>query len=299
MKVHHDYGMGSGEARLGPCALSVVVPTRNEALNVGPLASRLQTALARSVGRWELIFVDDSDDGTPEVVGRLGAGLACPVRLLHRPRGSRPGGLGGAVWEGFAMARGRVLAVMDADLQHPPEVLLALLAPVLSGEADLVAGSRYGWAGGDAGLAGPWRHLVSGGCRSLVHLLVPESRPLQDPLSGLFAFRRSLLEGVELRPAGYKILLEVAVRARPVSVHNVGFNFAPRHAGRSKASLREGLVFLGHLARLVGASRSGRADGPGGLSSTLGQAGVDLRVEEPLEPVESPSCARQSAPRMA
>ncbi|HUC13715.1 MAG TPA: polyprenol monophosphomannose synthase [Acidimicrobiales bacterium] len=287
MKGHNDDGAGFSEAGARPCTLSVVVPTRNEALNVGPLAARLQAALSQTAGGWELIFVDDSDDNTPEVVARLvdEVGVGSPVRLLHRPTDTRSGGLGGAVRDGFAIARGRVVAVMDADLQHPPEVLPALIGPVLSGEADLVAGSRYGWAGADAGLSSPWRHLVSGGCRWLVHLLVPDSRPLQDPLSGLFALRRSLLDGVELRPAGYKILLEVTVRARPATVGNVGFNFAPRHAGRSKASLREGLVFLRHLARLVRASGRGRADRPEGPAA-IDIAGVDLRTKQLLEPIE-------------
>ncbi len=185
------------------CSVSVVVPTRNEAANVEPLAVRLAQALKDLEGGWELLFVDDSDDSTPAAVERL-IGLGLPVELLHRPPGARRGGLGGAVQEGFAKVRGTVIVVMDADLQHPPEVVPALVAPVLAGEAALVAGSRYVWAGGDAGLSGPWRHLVSRSCRSLVHLLVPPSRLLQDPLSGLFALQRSLLDGVALRPEGYK-----------------------------------------------------------------------------------------------
>jgi dolichol-phosphate mannosyltransferase len=145
---------------------------------------------------------------------------------------------------------------MDADLQHPPEVLAAVIGPVLSGQAELVAGNRYAWAGGASGLAGWRRHLVSWACRALVHLLVPSSRRLADPLGGLFAVRRSLLEGVALRPCGYKILLEVAVRCQPRSVGNVGFDFARRQAGKSKADLREGLLFLRHLGRLAAADRS-------------------------------------------
>ena len=230
--------------------MSVIVPTRNEAPNVELLEQRLTSALDNTPGGWELIFVDDSDDPTPEVIARL-VSAGRPVRLLHREKGARPGGLGGAVHEGFRLARGTVLVVMDADLQHPPEVVPALVSPVLSGEAALVAGSRYSWAGADAGLDGPGRQLLSRTCRAVVHLVLPVSRPLQDPMSGLFALRRLLLDGVVLEPTGYKILLEVTVRTRPAPVRNVGFDFAPRHAGRSKATLREGIVFLRHLVRLV------------------------------------------------
>jgi dolichol-phosphate mannosyltransferase len=244
-------GNDAGQQEAGwSCALSVIVPTRNEAPNIELLQQRLSSALDATPGGWELIFVDDSDDTTPEVIERVIA-AGRPVRLLHRQVGARQGGLGGAVQEGFKLARGTVFVVMDADLQHPPEIVPALVAPVLSGEAALVAGSRYSWAGADAGLAGPGRQLLSRACRAVVHLLLPVSRPLQDPMSGLFAFRRSLLDAVDLEPTGYKILLEVTVRTGPAVVLNVGFDFAPRHAGRSKATFREGMVFLRHLLRLV------------------------------------------------
>jgi hypothetical protein len=104
-----------------------------------------------------------------------------------------------------------------------------------------------------------------------------------------------LLDGVELRPAGYKILLEVTVRARPATVGNVGFNFGPRHAGRSKASLREGLVFLSHLARLVVAGRSrpgARPEPPAAVDMDAvdpdadDKDAVELRGRQVLEPVE-------------
>jgi dolichol-phosphate mannosyltransferase len=243
-----------GERRGGRCTLSVVVPTRSEAPNVATLVSRLTTALRPSGLDWELIFIDDSDDGTPDAIQETM--LASPtVRLVHRARGARPGGLGGAVSAGFRVARGEVIAVMDADLQHPPEVLEAVIAPVLSGKAELVAGNRYAWAGGTSGLAGWWRHLISWACKTLVHALVPSSRRLADPLGGLFAVRRSVLEGVDLQPCGYKILLEVMVRCEPRSVGNVGFDFALRQAGKSKADIREGLLFLRHVGLLAAADR--------------------------------------------
>ncbi len=235
----------------GACALSIVVPTRNEAPNVPVLVGRLKSALEGFAGGWELIFVDDSDDNTAEVVEALGRLADVPVRLLHRQRDARRGGLGGAVQEGFALSQGQVIAVMDADLQHPPEVLPALVAPVLSSRADLVAASRYCQGGGTGGLDGPWRRFVSWSCRWLTRRLVPASKPLEDPLSGLFALKRSVVEGASLRPDGYKILLEVAARGTWSTAANVPYTFAERYAGNSNAGLREGLIFFRHLSHLA------------------------------------------------
>lgn len=230
--------------------LSVIVPTRNEASNVEPLVSRLSSALANYGHDWEIIFVDDSDDSTPAVIEGLAAGNGHRIVLLHREGGERRGGLGGAVKDGFLKAAGRVFVVMDGDLQHPPEVVFSLVAPVLSGEADLVAGTRYGSAGNRDGLAGPVRHAVAVACRSLAHMLVPRSRALSDPMSGFFALDRSVLEGIELRPDGYKILLEVAARGNWHRARNVEYGFLKRLSGGSKAGVREGLVFLRHVWHL-------------------------------------------------
>jgi glycosyltransferase involved in cell wall biosynthesis len=236
-----------------PPVVTIIVPTRNEAPNVAPLVSRIGAALGSRPGRpgtpWEVMFVDDSDDDTPHAVRAVG--VDAPVHLLHRPPGARPEGLGGAVLKGFGAARGAVLVVMDADLQHPPELLPHLIRPILNGKAELVSGTRYVKTGATDGLSGPWRRTVSSSSRLLVHLLVPRSRCLSDPMSGLFAIDRRFVEGIELRPNGFKILLEVAARTEVQRVHNVAYHFAPRNAGVSKASLKEGARFARHLLSLV------------------------------------------------
>ena len=98
--------LGSVAVPVETCSVSVVVPTRNEAANVGPLVARLAETLKDVEGGWELLFVDDSDDGTPGAVDAL-AGHGWPVGLLHRPPGARPGGLGGAVQRGSPGSRAR------------------------------------------------------------------------------------------------------------------------------------------------------------------------------------------------
>ncbi|MHB1499440.1 MAG: glycosyltransferase [Acidimicrobiales bacterium] len=239
--------------------LSVIVPTRNEASNVGPFVLHLSGALANYDHDWEIIFVDDSDDSTPQVIERLAAGSDHRILLLHRQRGEREGGLGGAVREGFLKAAGRALVVMDGDLQHPPEAVPLLVALVVSGEAEIVAASRYGKAGNRGGLGGPYRQVVAIACRQLAHLLVPKSRSLSDPMSGFFALDRSVVDGVELRPDGYKILLEVVARGNWHCARNVDYSFSRRLSGESKAGLREGLVFLRHVWHL---SRDAEAEHP-------------------------------------
>src|SRR5437660_12403917 len=117
-------------------SLSVVIPTRNEAGNIAALLDRLS---AVSVGDGvELIFVDDSDDLTPESIEQRRQ--ACPHSIVvhHRPEGERLGGLGGAVAEGLKRARGEWIAVMDADLQHPPELLTELVDRAVEEDLDLV-----------------------------------------------------------------------------------------------------------------------------------------------------------------
>ena len=250
--------------------LSVVIPTRNEASNIEPLVRRLASALKDLGGGWELVFVDDSDDTTPDTVEHLASETDFRITLLHRWPGQRDGGLGGAVKLGFSKASGRVIAVMDADLQHPPEIVPALVSPVLSGQWDLAVGNRYGFLGGRDGLSGPLRRVIAISCRFLAHRLVPNSRAISDPMSGLFALERSVVDRAQLRPEGYKILLEVVARGDWHRATNVDYRFDERYSGQSKARLAEGLVFLRHLWHLWLVSRS--KEGPSAKASAPGTA---------------------------
>ena len=196
---------------------------------------------------WELIFVDDSDDGTPEII----AGLAHPrVRLLHREGEHRRGGLAGAVCDGFATAAGDALAVMDGDLQHDPAMLTALRDALAEAEADIVIASRYAAGDGAEGLDGPRRVLVSRVSRMAARALFPRVHSVHDPLAGFFACRRSVVAGAHLRPVGFKILLELLVRGQWRFVREVPYSMFPRSSGASNASWREGLRFGTHLLRL-------------------------------------------------
>jgi dolichol-phosphate mannosyltransferase len=228
--------------------VSVVVPTRDEAGNVEPLVDRLAQVLPGHP--IEIIFVDDSEDGTDAVVRGLPARPGCTVRLLHREPEARWGGLGGAVVDGMRIAEAAWVCVMDADLQHPPEVLGELIARASRGDADLVVASRF-CTDGHVRAFGRGRLLLSHGSTWLAQRLFGrELRDVTDPMSGFFLVRRSGLKLASLRPHGFKILLEVLVRCPMLRVAEVAFDFGVRHSGESKASPKEGARYLSQLWNL-------------------------------------------------
>lgn len=231
-----------------PPEFSIVVPTRNEPANVIPLVTRLAAAVPPESR--EIIFVDDSDDSTPETISRLAANTRDRIRLLHRPAGRRPGGLGGAVVAGILDARAPWVIVMDGDLQHPPEAVPTIIRAAHT-SIDAIIASRYRGQGSADGLGGWFRRLVSSASGLLSRLAFPRRlKDVTDPMSGFFAVRRDALREADLRPRGYKILLEILVRSRIDRIVEVPYTFQPRTAGESKASLREGLRFVRHLAGL-------------------------------------------------
>jgi dolichol-phosphate mannosyltransferase len=228
---------------------SVIIPTRNEADNIQVLLERLAASSQGAIV--EVLFVDDSTDGTEQVIRDVGRRSGLAVRLLHRQHAHRVGGLGGAVVEGLRNARGTWAVVMDGDLQHPPELASRLVAVGQARGLDLVAASRRIENGGDDGLAAGYRHAVSKTATAVAKMLFPgRLARLSDPMSGFFAVRLAALRLSLLNPIGFKILLEIAVRQPRLLVAEVPFVFGERLEGRSKASAAEGLRFVRHLARL-------------------------------------------------
>jgi glycosyltransferase involved in cell wall biosynthesis len=232
-----------------PRRLTVVVPTRNEAANISILFDRLASALAPHAA--EIIVVDDSSDDTPTAVEVFGEECPLPVWLLHRPTDAREGGLASAVTAGIRAARGDWVLVMDADLQHPPAVAAAVAATAMRHDVDIVIGTRYAGSGSVDGLDGAGRAVSSSAATRLAKTLFPRRlATVSDPMSGLFAVRRDAIDIDRLNPIGFKILLEILIRHPAARVAEVAYTMAARHAGESKASLRVGLTYLHHLARL-------------------------------------------------
>jgi len=223
--------------------LSIIVPTYNERDNLPELINRVEDTF--KMLPFELIIVDDnSPDGTAELAEKLNAKYG-NIKVIKR-HGKL--GLGSAVLTGFKEANADVLAVMDADLQHPPEILPKMYDKILEGY-ELVVASRYIEGGGCEG----WsmrRRVISKGATLLAHMLFPKVRKVKDVMSGFFMLKKKVLKRVNLDPLGYKILLEILVKGNYFSVTEIPYIFKRRRKGKSNLNIKEIWNYIGHLYKM-------------------------------------------------
>lgn len=229
-------------------AVSVVIPTYCEHESIGNVLEDVHDQL--SAHTHEVLVVDDSPDRRTRQTVRDSYSECEGLVWVPGP----DSGLSAAVVRGFQEVDGERVVVMDGDGQHPAEVLPQLVAAL--DDADVAVGSRH--VGGE--ILADWsmvRYAMSFGASCLAWAAVPDSRPLQDPMSGLFAVRRDVVSPVldELDPVGYKVLLEVLARAPVSSVAEVPVTFRERDAGESGTDAHEMVRYLRHLARLAVESR--------------------------------------------
>jgi dolichol-phosphate mannosyltransferase len=224
---------------------TLVVPTLNEAGNIDKLLTALIDALSETQYEYEIVVVDDgSTDGTVERV-RDWTERDSRVRLISRA-GER--GLAGAVLCGWSQSRANLLGVIDADLQHPPELLPRLLEA--AERSDIAIASRYALHHGTKG----WNPLRAAVSRLSTFVAAPliskKNLRVTDPMSGFFVVRRRCIEGLTFQTTGFKLLLEILVRGRIQTVQEVAYHFGLRRAGRSKASAAVAFDYLHLLGRL-------------------------------------------------
>ena len=225
--------------------IALTIPTLCEAGNLPLVLDRARGVLDPLNFDYEILIVDDdSCDGTAEIVSAY-ARQDPRIRLLVR-KGQR--GLSGAILHGWENTDAAIIGVMDADLQHPPELLVELTDAIASG-CDLVIGSRYT----PGGRLGEWyaiRKLLSAAAVWATWPIQRVGLRAKDPMSGFFFVRRDCLEGIAFQQSGFKLLLEILVRARISSVREIPFAFGQRYRGASKANVKVAIDYGRLLARL-------------------------------------------------
>jgi len=229
--------------------LTIVIPTYNERDRLAELVDALYAACGRSGIALELVIVDDN---SPDGTGTLADDLARTRRLqvVHR---SGKLGLGTAVVAGFDVASAAIVGVMDADFSHPPSLVPTLLAAQRASDADLVVASRYVPGGSTPDWPLKRRFLSRAAC-----LLARPLSPIRDAASGFFLLRRDVARGVTIHAGGFKICLELIVRAWPIRLVELPYRFDDREAGESKMNTREAIGYLLQLRNLYGVRRRER-----------------------------------------
>lgn len=230
--------------------LTVVLPTYNESTNVLPIVDAIYQVLEGHVDSYEILFVDDSSDNTPDVIAQKQK-TAPFVRLIHRDKKERTG-LATALALGMKSANGKYICCMDSDLQHPPEVIRPLLQKMIRDNADIAVASRYINGASAEGLGGVYRKFASHVCRYSAWAVLPPVRKSTDPGSGFYIVTSDFLHNLSFGSLyGYKVLIDILARSGDATVVEQPYRFLRREHEESKSTLKQGVLFYKHIFSLV------------------------------------------------
>ncbi|MEM2956412.1 MAG: polyprenol monophosphomannose synthase [Candidatus Pacearchaeota archaeon] len=222
--------------------LSLVIPTYNERENIKRLLAKLTEEFQENEINGEIIVVDDnSPDGTGKILDSLKKKYN--IKIIHR-KGKL--GLSSAVLDGWKISTGQILGVMDADLSHPPEKIKEMYELLKKGKADFVIGSRY-IKGGKIEGWNIYRKILSKGATLLAKVFTN----VNDPMSGFFMIKKECIENKKLNPKGFKILLELIIKADYKKIREIPITFVNRKEGKSKAEIKEIFYFLENITKYL------------------------------------------------
>lgn len=215
-----------------PAQVSILVPTYNESQNIVGLLRSVAEHLPKNL-RVETIVIDDnSPDGTGRIVEdyirNVQRAANHAIGIVHRRARE---GLGSAILKGLQHSTGSSIVVLDSDFSHPPSLIPKLIEAIRHPHCDIAVASRYVEGGAVRGW--PLRRKVL----SRVATRIAKTGlgvEQDDPMSGFFAFKKSVVAGLKLDGLGYKMLLEILVKARGASVREIPYTFTDRRAGSSK-----------------------------------------------------------------
>ncbi len=228
--------------------LTLVIPTYNEAANIESLCSSLVEVFSKNNIDYEVIVVDDN---SPDQTWKTVQSIAAKYNIIKVIRRTNERGLATAVIAGWKCAKGDILAVMDGDLQQPPETIPLLLNKFNEDNLiDIVIASRN-IKGAIASRRSAWRGFVSWLGTSISIFLLPKLlAQVSDPMSGFFILRKEVINNKVLTPWGYKILLEVLAKGSYRKIAEIPYVFAERKKGGSKAGIKQYLISFIYLLRL-------------------------------------------------
>ena len=261
--------------------VSIIIPTYNESENIIQVLKSIGEHLPKDIATEAIVVDDNSPDGTGKVVedyiNDTQTKVGYSVDVIHRKTKS---GLSTAILDGIQHSSGETVVVMDSDFSHPPKIIPRLIEEIKISKYDIVIASRY-TPGGKVNGWSAKRKLISKTAKGIakVGLGINES----DPMSGFFAFRRKILEGIKLDAIGYKMLLEILVKTKGAKVKEIPYTFTNRVYGYSKLDSSTILDYVrsvwklyryGHTAKVSKPRTSIRFISKAGRFYTVGASGL-------------------------
>jgi len=261
--------------------VSIIIPTYNEAENIVQVLKSIDEYLPKNIVVEAIVVDDNSPDGTGKVVenyindAQNETGYS--INVLHRKTKS---GLSSAILDGIQRSSSEIVVVMDSDFSHPPKIIPQLVEEIRISDYDIVIASRY-TEGGEVSGWSTKRKIISKGATGIAKagLGVNES----DPMSGFFAFKRKILEGIKFDAIGYKMLLEILVKTKGAKVKEIPYTFTDRTRGSSKLDSSTMFDFVtsvwklyryGHAAKVSDTRTSIRFISKAGRFYTVGASGL-------------------------
>jgi dolichol-phosphate mannosyltransferase len=212
--------------------ISIILPTYNESKNIWGILEHIQKSIPKDL-RAETIVVDDnSPDNTAKIAEdyfySIKEKTSHTINIIKR---KAKDGLSSAILHGIQAASGNTIVVMDSDFSHPPHIIPKMLDTLKQTSCDIVIASRYVKGGSIQG----WtlkRKLMS----KIATKIAKKGLGIEsyDPMSGFFAFKKNIINGLKFDAIGYKMLLEILVKTKGVKIQEVPYTFENRKAGASK-----------------------------------------------------------------
>jgi len=228
--------------------VSIIIPTYNESENIIKVLKSIDEHIPEDIATEALIVDDNSPDGTGKIVENYINGTrnkpGYTIEVIHRKTKS---GLSSAILDGIQHSTGETVVIMDSDFSHPPKIIPQLVEEITTSKCDIVIASRFVPGGAINGWSTK-RKLISKTAKGIAKagLGVNES----DPMSGFFAFKRKILDGIKFDAIGYKMLLEILVKTKGAKVKEIPYTFTDRTRGSSKLDSSTMLDYVKSVWRL-------------------------------------------------
>ena len=217
---------------LNTAEISIILPTYNESKNIRGILDHIKKSFPSNLKLETIVVDDNSPDNTAKIAEDYFHSIkeksSHSINVIKR---KAKNGLSSAILNGIQESSANTIVVMDSDFSHPPNIIPKLIEAIKQTRCDIAIASRYVNGGSIQGW--PIKRKLMSKVATLIAKKGLGVKP-HDPMSGFFAFKKNILDGLKFDAIGYKMLLEILVKTKGVKIEEVPYTFVDRELGSSK-----------------------------------------------------------------